>query len=905
MTPRQAEIERRLTEDVQRNDSDLAAMIAELTSAAHEQADLNAADWSTLTGELAGEVGVNLADNERAMSKPAARIRDAVEGKLTDNYRDLAGGGYEPQVYYADVQSALASGDPVGTLIRQLTTAARTQGTGDDAGAVNDAYRNGSEVSLPATPAGPSGQDVPIPVPGLLDHCRPAGELDPLNPGRLICERPGQGVPGVQTAVPGEIPPPSASEGPSCPAPDIVIPQCPAPIIFVQPQPLPVPPDDGRTPADYPQPEEPVCPEQEPPIVNVGGPVVTVNVPDPARQPRLRLDGLDVRPQAAGAVEWDKDDGCDKAEDLCDRWNTLINATSGSGQDVADVASGAFGRWVSNRLGIHQSTAGIGLNLAFSFWNDLNTDSREAFTARVVAAGFSNVRLLYANMVETFGGDVGCAMGPATFKANWVNLTKDVGFDIEYFTQPLTYEYQYLFPVYIPPQPEIDRMYLGDRITPEQFECYTKAQGNLPNLHRLAMEEKRERLRVDEWIEAWRRGQVDEDRVFREARRLGWLDRSEVAQKMQLTEAVPPFGDVIRFMVRDVENEAAIRAGQLLDGFKENFKGQLQAWATANGISEDLARKYWVAHWQWISNTQGYTMIHRLRPGRVDPGLVTTAETIREVLKINDVAPAFIDRLIAISYAPLTRVDVRRAYEIGVLDRAAVKDAYLDLGYDETNAETLTRYTEKDIERKQERAVKVWSLSSIASAYQAGTIDSSFAFSRARLLLPSDEAVERFLRDVDVKRESESKKACIKAVKKRFMVGELTTLQAQDEVSSYTFDRRTAEVIVAGWDCERSARRREVAAGVLCKWLSQGLISTAQYAVRLQNLGYTPEDGQRMIQSCGQDIFEKERKAALTAARQNLQQYNKLIEEKKKAIKELEKKLKELQNKLAPSPTAG
>ncbi|GAH24689.1 unnamed protein product, partial [marine sediment metagenome] len=39
-----------------------------------------------------------------------------------------------------------------------------------------------------------------------------------------------------------------------------------------------------------------------------------------------------------------------------------------------------------------------------------------------------------------------------------------------------------------------------------------------------------------------------------------------------------------------------------------------------------------------------------------------------------------------------TRVDVRRMYKTGTLDRAAVKTSYLDLGYDEEKAENMTKF---------------------------------------------------------------------------------------------------------------------------------------------------------------------------------------------------------------------
>ena len=56
--------------------------------------------------------------------------------------------------------------------------------------------------------------------------------------------------------------------------------------------------------------------------------------------------------------------------------------------------------------------------------------------------------------------------------------------------------------------------------------------------------------------------------------------------------------------------------------------------------------------------------------------------------------PWWRDKLEAISYNPLTRVDVRRVYKMGIIDREQVLRTYLDFGYNDEKAEWLTRFTE-------------------------------------------------------------------------------------------------------------------------------------------------------------------------------------------------------------------
>jgi hypothetical protein len=227
-----------------------------------------------------------------------------------------------------------------------------------------------------------------------------------------------------------------------------------------------------------------------------------------------------------------------------------------------------------------------------------------------------------------------------------------------------------------------------------------------------------------------------------------------------------------------------------------------------------------------------------------------------------------------------------------------VKNAYLDLGYDDTNASTLADFTERELQRKQGAKSNVWSLSAIASAYLIGSIDRGFAFAKARMLLPDDDSANRYINDVDAKRSANSRATCIKSVKKRYMLGELDRLEVYDEVNSYVGDSSAANEIVNGWECEKSSRRKEVAAATLCKWMYQGILSQDQYFTRLLNLGYTTDDATRMLASCGQDVVEKLKAKALKEAKDSLANVKAKVDQALAKLKDTQKKYNDLCAKL-------
>lgn len=148
----------------------------------------------------------------------------------------------------------------------------------------------------------------------------------------------------------------------------------------------------------------------------------------------------------------------------------------------------------------------------------------------------------------------------------------------------------------------------------------------------------------------------------------------------ELAYQIPPIADIITMAVREAFTpDIAARFGQY-----EDFPTPLAEWAGKKGLSKEWAERYWAAHWNLPSPQQGFEMLHR--------GVINRAE-LNMLLRALDVMPFWRDKLTAIAYRPLTRVDVRRMYKQGVLDEKEVFESYLEQGYNETNAERMTEFT--------------------------------------------------------------------------------------------------------------------------------------------------------------------------------------------------------------------
>ena len=172
----------------------------------------------------------------------------------------------------------------------------------------------------------------------------------------------------------------------------------------------------------------------------------------------------------------------------------------------------------------------------------------------------------------------------------------------------------------------------------------------------------------------------------------------------------PQAQDFIRFAVRDTFNPAIVTKY----GYDNDFPAAIVPYAMKGGMSEEWLKHFWRSHWELPSSQMGFEMLHR--------GLITIDE-LTTLLRIADMAPWWIDKVIGISYSPYTRVDTRRLYVDGMLTRDEVKKNYKDIGYDEAHAEKLTVWTCKGVSDTKAVHVKDLTEAAIMKAYRFGQAD--------------------------------------------------------------------------------------------------------------------------------------------------------------------------------------
>jgi len=301
----------------------------------------------------------------------------------------------------------------------------------------------------------------------------------------------------------------------------------------------------------------------------------------------------------------------------------------------------------------------------------------------------------------------------------------------------------------------------------------------------------------------FRRGDLSEAE-FRESLAKQGFNASFVNAYVDLKAVVPSVSDLIRMGVREAFTpEIAERFGQYQD-----LPPALVEWADKVGLNEEWAARFWASHWDLPSTQQALSMFHR--------GIISEAD-LQLFLRSADVMPFWRDKITAISYNPITRVDVRRMYQAGVIDLAKAEQTYRAQGYSPADASALAAWVAAKYppggtpDSNQFRDVTV---STIKQAY-------------ARRLIQRDEAIER-LRELDYSEDD-----------------------ADFEVSIWDFDFFTDP------DLRSDAKPKTLGRAVIEKAYRRRLVDANRAAVELEEIGYTPEDAALLLKLQDLDLAEE------------------------------------------------
>ena len=317
------------------------------------------------------------------------------------------------------------------------------------------------------------------------------------------------------------------------------------------------------------------------------------------------------------------------------------------------------------------------------------------------------------------------------------------------------------------------------------------------------------------------RDEIDETRLYERMRELGYTD-TRTGEMVKTWRVIPGPQDLLHMTAKEAfEPEMYTRLG-----LEDDFPSEHLSAMASHGVSEYWARKWWIAHWDQPSIGQGFEMLHRDE---------ATLEEIDLLFRAVEMPPYWRQKLINIAYRPLTRVDVRRMFEMDIMDEQQVFDSYRFHGYNVENADFMTRFTvayknshEKELTR-----------GAILESYNEGMISRTEAMN---LLLEQDysnDLADYYLTLEDFNRGKDLQKQRIANTRDELLINRITAGTARTRLNQMGLRGETIDMYLETWELDRYQFQALPSKGELDNFLLKGIITQGQWRDVMHRHGYS------------------------------------------------------------------
>ncbi len=323
-----------------------------------------------------------------------------------------------------------------------------------------------------------------------------------------------------------------------------------------------------------------------------------------------------------------------------------------------------------------------------------------------------------------------------------------------------------------------------------------------------------------ELTQAYWRKNVSKAYVQNELAEQGYTDQ-QIHHWLQAREVIPSPSDLVAMSVREAFSDDVARRF----GYDDNYPSEAAEWAEKQGLSQEWFKRYWRAHWQLPGVTQVREMWRR--------GIIEQPDVDRYLLAA-DLPTFWREAIQKWMSAEITRVDVRRLYDLGVI---AIQDVYIRyqrLGYSEGDAALMTQWTAAAYMNDERELTK----SDILSMYKDGILDEREASTYLDALDYRESDVSLLLAHQDLKREQEYESRVIEIIKELFVRGVISRTDVFSELGKLDTPGHFIEDSLAVWDLEKKRKVITPSLTQLRDMALKEIITSNEFVVELQNKGY-------------------------------------------------------------------
>jgi hypothetical protein len=407
-------------------------------------------------------------------------------------------------------------------------------------------------------------------------------------------------------------------------------------------------------------------------------------------------------------------------------------------------------------------------------------------------------------------------------------------------------------------------------------------------------------------------------------------------QYKELRFEVPSVSDLVQFAVKDCWNPQIVETFQYhleypleIEKFLawQGLHGKTDTGIPVGGTNNDGTPRvglatwgdlYWWSHWQLPSPSQCFEMFHRFYlvsdygpSPEVTPLNFFGQGELDLFLKTADYPPYWRQRLTDIAFMPLTRVDIRRMYQLGVIvEDGDLYHAYRAIGYNDRNAKLLLLFTKRQALGAL-KDISGLTFKELEKMYLEGIIGREETAFRMTGLGYDEGQVGQYLIVLDQRQSFDMVQRRKKIIKRGFMTGLIDSQVAYNALATLGLQTRWIEQTMIEWQGELLANHKRLGAMKLVEGFKKGFVNEVELARALGNLGYLPPEVKLMIdlakfdllamQQRGLDRVLKERQKQIDAIKKAEQQaiatQAKNASQQATAIAKQAKEFRTLQNK--------
>lgn len=340
----------------------------------------------------------------------------------------------------------------------------------------------------------------------------------------------------------------------------------------------------------------------------------------------------------------------------------------------------------------------------------------------------------------------------------------------------------------------------------------------------------------------------------------------------ELRWEIPGSSDLIRFAVREAFTPELVQKF----GYAKEFPREILPWMEKQGYGQPTgiprppgstdntgrpmvgiatwSDLFWWSHWELVSVTQASEMFFRLyTTSRYGPSPYLRLSPpfeqadFDDLLKALDYPTYWRRRLQATLYRPITRVDVRRMHAIGILGPAEVYHAYRAQGYDDINADALTRFTIKLNEPKEAKELKVYTEQKICSLYTDGIITTKQATDLYVSLGFKPERIAQLAAKCQLEAKQRLVRESVRYIREGFLTGEIDEDATRAALIRLGLTLEKINEYLDLWLLLLRYKYKRPNTEMLIQWYLDGIIDEREFIMRLFHLKYTQAAVSRIV----------------------------------------------------------